>query len=565
MFKALDYVNYHTLELNHRKDPEEKERFENYNATSLQEICCEALNDTAVISSDRQSLLIDAVRSLPLHMLVVLLRVAVEKQQNAAISNIISAWPYSTLCLREVLRPSGPRSSDIFQEEMNVDILVFRGLLRRLKSCRMSCLDLRGFKLNKGFSMLIVQLWPLISLPKRNINIEALTQTATQQAALHIKALKQKEAAAQFSALLATKISSLLARCRDFHISIPKGQKLVVKIDSLSFCLGDTLSQDYFIANCLRHITPLRLQVSQLFFRNSMATRLDGDLILSPTYVLDCHDTQFLDGISLRSMEEGNFKTFAPTLYKFQNLQAIELQDCNIYLQNGRTRSKTEDRKALCTFLGSFPLLCRLDLGYNYLQGCLGEVLEAVRRPLHFLSLRGCDLNVADLEALAGSKHAPELLELNLSKAIVNIGRDFVLGEVSVAPLAMVRMLKSFPKLTVLNLSQNTFPDQQIRELCDVLRNHLNNLKVLDMAAVVMTSQHQEDICLACASIPSFQKILITLVTSLVDELHNWNGIEDIAMRITNKMRKVGRWDVRLETVLFSRALFMDIVDDLQL
>lgn len=511
-------------------------------------------------------MLVDAVRSLPLHMVVMLLRVAIEKQQNAAISNVISAWPFPTLCLREVLCTTGSKSTDIFQEEMNVDILVFRGLLRRRKCCKMTCLDLRGFKLNKGFSMLIVQLWPLISLPKRAlVNINVLTQAATKQAAMNIIALKQKEAASQFAFMLGSKITSLLARCRDFHINIPKGQELMVKIDSLSFCLGDTLSQDYFIANCLRHITPLKLQVSQLFFRSSLATRMDSDLVLSPTYVLNCHDTQFLDGISLRSMEEGNFKTFAPTLYKFQNLQAIELQDCNIYLQNGRTRSKTEDRKALCTFLASFPLLCRLDLGYNYLQGCLGEVLDSIFRPLHFLSLRGCDLNVADLEALAASKHAPELLELNLSKAIVNTGRDFVLGEVSVAPLAMVRMLKSFPKLAVLNLSQNTFPDHQIKELCDVLRNHLKQLKVLDMAAVVMTSQHQEDICMACAAIPSFQKILITLVTSLVDELHNWNGVEDIAKRITTKMRKVGRWDIRLETVLFSRALFMDIVDDLQL
>jgi hypothetical protein len=59
-----------------------------------------------------------------------------------------------------------------------------------------------------------------------------------------------------------------------------------------------------------------------------------------------------------------------------------------------------------------------------WLQGCLGEVLDAIAQPLHFLSLRGCDLNVDDLEALAKSKHAPELLELNLSKAIVSTVRQ---------------------------------------------------------------------------------------------------------------------------------------------
>ena len=89
-------------------------------------------------------------------------------------------------------------------------------------------------------------------------------------------------------------------------------------------------------------------------------------------------------------------------------------------------------------------------------------------------------------------------------------------------------------------------------------------VQVLDLAAVVMSAQHQVDICLACAAIPSFQKICITLVTSLADELNHWNGTEDIAGRITAKLQRAGRWDIRLETVLFSRALFMDIVDDLQ-
>ena len=88
--------------------------------------------------------------------------------------------------------------------------------------------------------------------------------------------------------------------------------------------------------------------------------------------------------------------------------------------------------------------------------------------------------------------------------------------------------------------------------------------QVLDLAAIVMTPQHQVDVCLACASIPSFQKICITLVTSLVDELNHWNGTEDIANRITSKLQKAGRWDIHLETVIFSRALFMNIVDDLE-
>jgi Ran GTPase-activating protein (RanGAP) involved in mRNA processing and transport len=57
-------------------------------------------------------------------------------------------------------------------------------------------------------------------------------------------------------------------------------------------------------------------------------------------------------------------------------------------------------------------------------------------------------------------------------------GKEFVLGEVSIAPIAMVQVLKNCPKLAVLNLSQNTFPEQQITELCDVIRTNLTQLKV---------------------------------------------------------------------------------------
>ena len=60
--------------------------------------------------------------------------------------------------LRELLQSTGYH--DIFQEEMGFDLVVFRGLLRRRKSCKMTCLDLRGFKLSKLRSWL--GLWSII-------------------------------------------------------------------------------------------------------------------------------------------------------------------------------------------------------------------------------------------------------------------------------------------------------------------------------------------------------------------------------------------------------------------
>ena len=52
-------------------------------------------------------------------------------------------------------------------------------------------------------------------------------------------------------------------------------------MDSLHFTSADTLFQDYFVANCLREITPLKLQVSQLFFRSAGTERFQFVLLSS--------------------------------------------------------------------------------------------------------------------------------------------------------------------------------------------------------------------------------------------------------------------------------------------
>lgn len=85
-------------------------------------------------------------------------------------------------------------------------------------------------------------------------------------------------------------------------------------------------------------------------------------------------------------------------------------------LQEGRTRSRTASRLRITELFSSFSRLTRLDLSFNYILGCLGELLHSLSCPLEYLALRGCDLDESDLQALASSKHAASLRELNLSK-----------------------------------------------------------------------------------------------------------------------------------------------------
>lgn len=107
MFKALDYVNYDQLQVNARKASDVgQERLPTnlLRSASLQELCCDAINDSADISLGCQDILVSAVKVLPQHLLPMLLRVAIDNHQCTAVSTIISCWPHHTLRWADVSR-----------------------------------------------------------------------------------------------------------------------------------------------------------------------------------------------------------------------------------------------------------------------------------------------------------------------------------------------------------------------------------------------------------------------------------------------------------------------------
>nr|KAG5696699.1 hypothetical protein BaRGS_012068 [Batillaria attramentaria] len=326
MSKALEYVNYDLMEVNERKPANagrERTPTSLRLTPTLQELCCDAINDSADIIVGYPHILVNAVRTVPLHLVPMLLRVAINNHQCSAITNIISAWPFTTLSFREVLGTRG--YDDIFQEEMGFDLVVFRGLLARRKCCKMKCLDLRSFKLNKTFSKLIVQMWPLISLKRRQMNTKRLARIITKTAGFSMDGAISEN----LPGLLKETLDGIMSRYSDIHIDIPRGQKLLVKLDSLQFSPGDTFYLDYLISNCLRSVTPLQIQVSQLYFRTGLFP-LPLEMVdrFTPFIIINGHDTESLEGLSLRQLEDGVFAVVAHQLKKFTNIRALELQDC---------------------------------------------------------------------------------------------------------------------------------------------------------------------------------------------------------------------------------------------
>ena len=245
-------------------------------------------------------------------------------------------------------------------------------------------------------------------------------------------------------------------------------------------------------------------------------------------------------------------------MQRFTKIRALDLQGCNIYLQEGRTRSRTSLRYKLVETLSCFPNLVRVDLSFNYLLGCLGELLTALRQPLEYLSVRGCDLNENDLTCLASSHHTKHLHELNLSK----VCQFSIYDNDRISPMFLLKITKHFSNVNILSLAQNHLPDASVSEFCNILRQDLKVLKVLDIAGNILTEENLTDITKALAHIKSMQKFRLTCANNLLNNLVNGgNNMEELKKKFCGVLSSLGRDDITIDLVRLSYAIFVDLVD----
>jgi len=251
----------------------------------------------------------------------------------------------------------------------------------------------------------------------------------------------------------------------------------------------------------------------------------------------------------------------ASDIEKFSQLRALDLQDCNIYLQEGRTRSRTSARLQMVNTLTCFSNLLRLDLSFNYLLGCLGELLEALSQPLEFLSVRGCDLNEDDLTALSRSKHASNLRELNLSK----VCQFSIYDNDRISPIYLLKITRHFPNVIIFNLAQNHLPDACVVEFCEVLTHNLTRLKALDISGNILTEDNLIDITRAIGKLKSMQWFRFTCANNLLEEalgpVNAANNIAEMKKKFCDILSSVGRDDIMIELVKLSYAIFVDLLD----
>lgn len=543
MFKALDKVNYETLNLNKGRENVK----EGIDPASLVQISCHVINSCDGLTNQ-------AIRCVPTHLAADLLGAAIIKAQPNAISAIISNWPHTELCFKEILPQ---KYQDIFEDEMGHDLVVFRGVINRTKHCKLKSIDFRGLKLNGTFCKLIVQMWPILSLKKSQQKPRSLVKTIVKNAGVKRSRLTEEILPKMIEDLL----SHEMVKNSTFSIYIPRGEKMVVKIDSLQFTTSRTFFMDYLICNGLRTVTPLFISISNICIKSDLLVGDDIMDCLAPFIVLRGHETQTIDGIELKQLEEGIFFLIASDLQKFTNIRALDLQDCNIYLQEGRTRSRTSLRHKVIETFNCFPNLVRIDLSFNYLLGCLGELLTSLRQPLEYLSVRGCDLNENDLSCLASCHHTKHLQELNLSK----VCQFSIYDNDRISPMFLLKITKHFSNVKILSLAQNHLPDASVSEFCHILRHDLKALKVLDIAGNILIEENLTDITKALAHIKSMQRFRLTCTNNLLQDaigpLHGGNNQEELKKKFCGVLSGLGRDDITIDLVRLSYAIFVDLVD----
>ncbi|KAJ8322251.1 LOW QUALITY PROTEIN: hypothetical protein KUTeg_000722 [Tegillarca granosa] len=520
MYRALDKINYNTLTLNKKKIEPSNTR----EPLTLLELSCIGLNNSL------PSYLEEALLQIPAHLAPCLLRTAIEHLQPGAVSIILSNWPLTHF--QEVL---GEHDKDIFLEEMGFDLVVF----------------------HHTFTKLVIQMWPILSLKKSMLKPKKLAKIIAKTAGVESGKLSEEI----IPGILNTLLEHEMVKNSQFTIYIPK--------ESVSFTTSNTFFMDYLICNCLRSITPVYIAVSNIYikiidlmdilsFTNLMVGEETIDS-LAPFIVLRGHDTRDVEGIALKQLEEGVFFIVSADLHKFTNLRALDLSDCNVYLQEGCTRSRTYWRSKMSQTLHCFKHLVKLDLSFNYLLGCLGELLDALNCPLEYLSLRGCDLNEHDLDCLSNSKHAPKLRELNLSK----VCQFSIFENDHISPVYLLKSVKHFTSVCILNLAQNNIPDSSVTEFCDTIKVYLKELKSLDLAKNILTDEHLMDLTRTVAGVKSMQLFRLTWGNILEDGhlvIINDNGV-NMKKKLSDILCSLGRSDIIIDLVQLTYTIFVGLMD----
>lgn len=258
----------------------------------------------------------------------------------------------------------------------------------------------------------------------------------------------------------------------------------------------------------------------------------------------------------LENLEDNLFFITNDTLHKFQNLSSLALLNCNINLQEGRTRRRTSARRQVTSLLSCYPHLIRLDLSQNSFAGCLSELLDALQNPLEFLSLRECDLSDCDIEYLVQSRHARSLKELNVAKICGLFPED----SFAVSTGALMKCIPKLNNLHVLSLSQNQITDSKLDQLTATLPASMPKLQKLYMADNIVSAEPVLRFIKVCTRIRPLRYIHVPYSHNLLEALNMMEaGHQQFRGQIKDLLKQQRREDIQVEVAGLAYAIFANL------
>ncbi|KAL4217710.1 negative regulation of toll-like receptor signaling pathway [Mactra antiquata] len=512
MFKALDRVNYDALQLNKRPEKQCPNKVK-------------SLTDLSSVSLNLyQCLLYENLHLLPLHLIQKQLYTALTNDQGWAIEPIIANWPFEVLRFADGLSVYERKK---FEENLEGDYFhILEGIIKRTKHCKLKCLDFTGLKLDHTTCAKIIRYWPFMSFKGSLQTIRKIINSFSSLPGIDLFVWQM------IKIMIDSEKQNLLDSRRT--IRLPRGVKLEVKIDNVTVSSENIYNMlQYFITSSIRHITPLFVTVTNLTIDPVMSNNNLIDFL-----VLKVQDKESLKGLCFPRLEEDMLLGIQNDLTNFTNLHSLDLQNCELYLKEGKTRNCTKTRKTLCDLLSSFNHLQRLDISRIYLYGCLGEILDALRKPLVYLGVRFCDLKKDDIDSLVSSKHSSSLRELNLSGIC-----KWELFNDKDLPINLLKALQHFPNISVLDISDNNFLDSDTEELCEILSHKLPRLRGLDISENLLKWENLLKLVKACCSVSTMQLIKLTCIEGL--ELSVFDDV----------IQRFGGQDILVQNMRWSRIL----------
>ncbi|XP_064619464.1 preferentially expressed antigen in melanoma-like protein 7 [Lineus longissimus] len=412
--------------------------------TPLLDLCSECIVKDSTMTKNT----LDVV---PNDLFVNLMRAALLKEKDRAISVILSHWPWQSLVLSKFVSDEKDPVTILYNRNVlawktrramkytTCLVTNFVDCLKKRAPTRLKYLDLTGFPAAEVVTHYLCTHCLLISNESR------------QREIIHL----YNETASQIPHLATNKY--------DFRQTFPD-ESFMIKLDV--YVKTEEIMKELVKALQLSKLAETNLKV--------LVDKVDISCLgeTSVMMLMDQLNEEVATGLRLQftSLTGDSLIRMQPSFCRLTNLVSLDLSCNSIVLPHN-----PKAVESLCAIFKELPNLQRLDLSNNWVRENVRQILSAVQSPLLYLNLSGCCLKEVDLVYLASSHHITTIEELdigenNLSTCCTSLTKVLKacqnqvrivemegckLNDANLATLSPV--LQTFSRLLYINLTDNRF------------------------------------------------------------------------------------------------------------